>query len=945
MKNCLITLICSCLSLGLIAQVEVSGQLFDQNNEPLPGAHISLMHPWGEVLKATSSESNGRFKLKGIPRGGYKVRISFIGYSDYMGEVSVKDQNVNIGRIRLSDQTVELEGVEVKDKLPLATQQGDTTQYNADAFKTLSDASAEELIEKMPGVVVESGKVQAQGEDVKEVLVDGQPFFGSDPMAALRNLPAEVIDKIQVFDRASDQSTFTGFNDGETTKTINIITKTNRRNGQFGKVHGAYGTDERYSGGGNLSLFNGKQRISIIGQSNNVNQQNFSTEDLLGVVGSSGNSRRGFGRRGGRRGRQSSGTSVNDFLVEQQGGVARTHAFGLNYSDRWGSKTNLSGSYFFNQSKNESLEDLNQAFVSTEGSDEVYTENNQSIATNSNHRLNLRIEHRLDSANSIIFTPRMSIQLNDGRSNTQGSWLANEQLLSQTSNLYQSDLSALNFSGNLLFRHRFAKNRRTLSISLGSGLNSKDGDSQLRSESQFFTHSPDSDTLDQLAVLDNSGWNFSSNISYTEPIGQRSMLMLNYRFSQQRDRSDQETFDFSEDAEGYSDLNIPLSNLYESDFTTQRLGVSFNFRQRSLVIMTRANVQWSQLRSDQKFPTAFDFRQTYINFLPFAMLRYNFSRKENIRIVYRSSVSQPSIEQLQEILDNSNPLQLSIGNSQLNPAVQHRLFSRYSRNNPDKATVFYLLLSASYTSDYLTSNTFLQETDNPIFDNLQLEPGTQLTQSINTDGYWNLRFYTTYGFPLKRLKSNLNIDLSTTYTRNPGKVNDVLNYSNNSNIKGGLVLSSNISEKLDFTLSWRPAFNLVKNSLLSESDNRYFSQNSRIKLGWVLGPGIVWRTNLTHQYYDGLSEGFDQNYWLWNMSIGKKLFKNELGEIAISVFDLLNQNNSISRNINEIYIEDIRTNVLQRYFMLTFTYNFRNFNIGKKPYEEPKRDDRPFFMR
>lgn len=301
-SRCLGFLAFLCLTSSLWAQTyRISGQIIDQNQQAIAGAHLTLQYPWGETVKTTLSGTQGKFVFEQVEQGGYAILIRYLGYEDVQQEVTIKSTDVQLTPIVLLAGALDLSEVEVTEKIPLAQQLGDTTQYNADAFKTLKDANAEELIEKMPGVVVDNGKVEAQGEEVKEVLVDGRPFFGNDPTAALRNLPAEVISKIQVFDQKSDQAQFSGFDDGETTKTINIITRPNMRSGQFGKVSAAYGHEERYQLEGNASLFDGNRRISIIGQSNNINQQNFATEDLLGVVGSG--SRRGRGGfRGGRAG-------------------------------------------------------------------------------------------------------------------------------------------------------------------------------------------------------------------------------------------------------------------------------------------------------------------------------------------------------------------------------------------------------------------------------------------------------------------------------------------------------------------------------------------------------------------------------------------------------------------------------------------------------------------
>lgn len=945
MKNTL-TYFFVCLSMSLFAQTySVTGIVLDKENQPLPGAHISLLHPWGEVFKTTVSKVNGKFIMLELSQGGYVIKISYIGYADFQKEVTISDESVDVGMISLSDG-VHLDQVEITGKIPLAEQKGDTTQFNADAFKTLSDASAEDLLKKMPGVVVENGKVQAQGEDVKEVLVDGKPFFGNDPTAAIRNLPAEVISKIQVFDQASEQSNFTGFQDGETTKTINIITRSGMKNGQFGKFYGGYGYEEKYQAGGNASLFDGKRRISIIVQSNNINQQNFSSEDLLGVVGSGGRGRGGRGRggRGGGRGRRGGGVSANDFLIAQQGGIATTHAFGLNYSDKWGEKMEIASSYFFNLTDNTSEEESSTVYVDSENIVEQYKESVNSTTKNTNHRLNMRLTYRIDSVNSIILRPRLSMQINDGQSNIFGQTLFGTALLNQTDNQYLTDLNGLDFSNSLLYRHRFAKRGRTISVDFRQSYDDKIGESSLYSEDVYFDDFTRSDTLDQAADLDINGWSLSSNVTYTEPLTDNSRLMVTYRASWQEDHSDKQTLDFDKESQSYSLLNPDLSNIFKNKNQSQQVGAGYNFnRGRDFFVMLRANVQWSELTSDQIFPIADQVHRNYVNFVPFGMLRYRFSRQENLRLFYRSSTRMPTVEQLQNVLDNSNPLQLSVGNEALDQAFEHRLSFRYSKTNTEKATVLYLYLNGSYTNNYIANSTYLMATEHPIFEELRLERGAQLSRPVNLDGYWNTRLYATYGMPLKTLKTNLNIDLSASVTRTPGLINDVLNYSNSKNVGLGLTLSSNISEKVDFSISTRSNYNHTKNTLQENLNNTYLNQTSALNFAWIIPKGIVFRTNLSHQLYTGLSDGFDDSYFLWQAGIGKKLFKNQRGEITLSVFDLLNQNQSISRNITETYIEDLKTNVLQRYAMLTFTYNFRNFNTGKAIPEEEER--KPRWMR
>ncbi|MEM6965787.1 MAG: outer membrane beta-barrel protein [Bacteroidota bacterium] len=893
----------------------ITGKIMDEKNTPLPGAHISIEHPWGEQVASSISENDGAFQIKDVPVGGYRIKITFLGMEEWSKEISFSGEDLQLGDIQLRESTAKLNEVVVEGKAPIATQQGDTTSYNASSFKTLPDASAEELVEKMPGVIIENGEVQAQGERVEKVLVDGRPFFGNDPSAALKNLPAEVISKIEVFDQKSDQAQFTGFDDGETTKTMNIVTKTNMRNGQFGKAQVGYGYEDKYRAGGNFSIFNGDQRISFIGQSNNINIQNFSTEDLLGVVGSGGNRRRG-GRGGGRgRGRRGGGGSVNDFLVQQQGGIATTHAIGLNYSDKIGEKLDLTGSYFFNNSENTAEENLFRQFIDDEMVNETYEENSLSTTDNFNHRANFRIDYKINKNNSIIMRPRASWQTNKGQESVFGSTLLNTDPVNRTNFNTSTDLDGLNFSNNILFRHRFPKRGRTLSFNVGMGYDNRQGESFLDAREDYFEAMPFSDTLDQVSNLDVNGWNVSTNLSYTEPLGKGHSVMIEYRTRYQEEDSDKTTMDFSPITQDYTVPNNLLTNVFSNSYQTHTGGVGYNFRKGKFFFITRARLEFAHLAGDESFPNPSNtISKDFVNFVPFAMIRFNKSRQENFRLFYRSNATAPQVEQLQSVLDNSNPLQISIGNADLDQSVSHRFFARYQKTNTAKSRVFFILLGGSFQQDYIGNSLYLEETNNPLFDAISLDPGAQISQPVNLTGYWDARSFITYGIPLSLIKSNLNFDFSANYSNTPGLINDRKNISQNSTFRVGIVLSSNVSETVDFTISSRTGFTNTTNTIRLGTDDRFINQATKVKFNWIIGERLVFRTDLNHQLFSGLSDAFNQNFWLWNMSIGRKIFKNKLGEISISAFDLLKQNNAIQRNITEVYIEDVRTQPLTRSF-------------------------------
>ena len=899
----------------------------DDQAQPLTGALIYLEYPWSEIAQSVVSDEAGKFEISNVEYGGYKIRISFLGFKDIGRELNIDQPIIDLGQITLVDKTMELSEVEVREQLPIATQNGDTTSFNANAFKTLPDASAEDLIRKMPGVVIQDGKVQAQGEDVKQVLVDGLPFFGNDPNAALKNLPAEVVQKIEVFDQQSEQARFSGFDDGNTTKTINIVTKPNMRNGQFGKIYAGGGgnpnaEDEwqsRYEIGGNASLFNGKQRISLIGQSNNVNQQNFSTEDLLGVTGSSGR------RRGGRRG----GSSEN-FLVPGSDGIATTQALGINYSDQWGEKLKISGSYFFNNNDLVSGSNIHQEYIADELAGRDYFEDNESKYANLNHRLNLRIEAELDSFTSLIFRPRISWQGNEGSEAAESSTRLFGEKISQTNNQIYSDLSANNWNGDLLLRRRFKKRGRTISLNIGSAYNNSAGEEENNSALMNFGFIPD-ESISNRNYIDNIGNEYSANLNYTEPLGKSLSLMFSYGPEFGIDKVDELTFNINELGED-GDQEIDLSNQLENRFFNQSIGAGIRYRKgRDFFMMARLRTQFNQQELTQQLPGSLTLKRNFVFLTPFAVARWNKSRQETYRLFYRGNVSAPEMNQLVEAVDLSNPLQLTIGNAQLKPSQNHRIFGRWQKTNTEKATLLYINLGATFSPDAIVNAVYYRPTDDAFFEDISWKPGTRLTRPVNLNNSWSTFSFITYGLPIKKIKCNLNFNVNFSLTNTPGLVDDIRNDALISKTTFGLTFSSNFSEKLDFNIGTNTSWQQVDHSVSTDLNARYLDHRTFAKLDWILPADFVIRSNISHRHYEGFNPAFQQDYLLLTLGLGKKVFKDKRGEILVSVFDLLEQNNIINRNITPVYIEDITSLVLQRYFMLSFTYNFRNFSLKGSP--------------
>lgn len=923
----------------------VRGTVVDSTtNTPTPGARVSArrLADTATIVAGAIADRTGNFSIEIPSLGGYLIQITSVGYQQRNIVARVGQAEVQIGRILMQPRDVQGNEVVVTDQRLAAVQKDDTTEIDAKAFKTAPDANVEDLVRKMPTITMQDGKIKAQGEDVQKVLVDGRPFFGDDPTTTMRNLPAEMVDKIQIFDQQGDQSQFTGFNTGNSNKTINVITRPTMRNSQFGKAYGGYGLDNKYKAGGNLSLFDGNTRVSVIAQTNNVSEQNFAIEDILGAVGGGGGmfgggmgrmmmamggGGRGSGGGGGRRWEGGGmGGGISDFLIDSRSGLSTTHAGGVNYSDRFGTSAELTASYFFNLTNTESEQNLLRQYVLPASSNQRYSEQNNSESDNLNHRFNAKLDLRLDSLNSITLRPRLTVQQNEGTSNLRGENSTGEALTGTSSSNTATDLTGISFSNDLLFRHGFSTPGRTFSVNFSTSYNSNIGTSDQRSDNTYFQPSPLFDTLAQNADLDKNGWSASGNLSYTEPLATGMGLLFSYAPSLSVSNSDRTTLSPSDGAsDGAMMLDSALSSRSQSRTTTHTTGVTYQYRDSLWELSTGASYQWSGFQYDDQFPLPSTVERTYGDLLPNASIRYSFSRDANLRLNYRTSVNTPSVDQLQTVLNNTNPLLLSIGNSLLQESYQHNLFMRYSSTNVPSASNFFAMLGGSVTNGYIGNQTIIPTQDTVLANGVLVQQGAQLTQPVNLDGYISARSFVSYGFPIGFLKSNLNLFVSANYTRTPGIINNVQNDAHAPTAGVGVVLSSNISESLDFTISNNVTGNLVRNSVREDQNTEYTNNIARARLSWTLFENLVLGTDLTHQLNNGLAEGNNGDYLLWNASLGVKFLPDNRGELRLSVNDILNQNTSVTRTVNDAYIEDVKSTVLGRYALLTFTYNIRNF--------------------
>lgn len=923
----------------------IRGTMNDADGKPVARLPLRLLSLQDSALFRGTTDSAGAFSFRINTPGNYRLSSFSRWFKPVNREIIVSGEWTDLGLITLERQDSAGLGevVIIRDAAPVKLK-GDTTEFSASAYKTNPDATAEDLVGKMPGVTVQNGQVQAQGENVKQVLVDGRPFFGDDPSNTLRNLPAEVVDKIQVFDRRSDQSVATGFDDGNTSKTINIITRQQFRNGTFGRAYAGYGTDERYKTGATLNRFKGAQRLTLLGAANNINEQNFSAEDLMGVMsggGGMGGMRGGMGGMRGGMGRSGGwgGSPMDNFLVDQKNGITRTAAFGLNYSNKW-KKSELSGSYFFNNTSNENTATTNRYYVTGAENGLNYNETNTSTAINANHRLNLRWEYKADSMRSLLVTPRISLQSNRPEYAVSGINSLGSLLLNNTLNTYNADLNGYNASVGLQYNVRYQKRGRSLTLNANPNISGNRGNSAWRTATDQL-----SDTFPALINDVRSDQNRrtaggTASVTWTEPAGKNGQLSYSVNGNLILSSSDKKTFGLDTAREAYTRQDTLQSNKFDSRYTAVSGGLAYRWQKGKWSWNVSLNAQQAQLDNEQMFPAAYTLSRPFFNLQPGAMIMFKPTEREGFRLFYRSSNNAPSVDQLQEVYNNSNPLSISTGNASLKQDFQHGMFTRYSWVNVKKGSSLFIMLAGSTTYNYIGTSTEVALRDTWITPEVFLRKGAQLNRPVNMDGQGSVRTFANYSVPLKKLKSNLNLNGGVSFTRTPGMVNGRINHANSIAPSLGVVLSSNISEKLDFTLSSNTAYTTVSNSLQTALNSAFTNQNTRFRVQANPWKGLVFQADLSHQYFSGLSAGLQNNFLLLNAGIGYKFLKKQAAEIRFSAFDLLKQNNSLSRNITETFYEDVQTRVLQRYYMVTFTYNLRAFNgqgqgKGEMPMQRP----------
>ena len=888
----------------------VKGVAFDTSiNQAVPNATITVLNKKDSSLVTFGMADNyGRFQLDDIPTGEYRLLLSQVNYhnTNKVFTVDAVHRNVDLGNITMYDKTKVLS--EIIIEAPPVTLIGDTVQYNAGSFKTQPNASVEDLLKKLPGVKVEKdGTVKAQGEKVQKVLVDGKEFFGNDPKIATKNLPADAIDKVQVYDKLSDQAQITGFDDGNSEKTINLKLKKDKKKGMFGKVNAGVGTDERYQGKFNVNSFKGARQMSVIGMGNNTNAEGFSFMDILNFTGAMNQLKNG----GGNISLTISGDDpLAGLLGGNNSGINTTFGGGVNYNNIIGTKTDFQGNYFYSRFNPKRISNIQRQYFTPAN---LYKQNSVTDNINNTHRINFSADYQIDSFRSLKIAPNFSYQKTNNRSITDYSTVSDKSVPvneGASSNVTGNEGTSL--STNILFRNKFRKKGRTFSVNLLTNFNNSEGDGSLQSITNFYNANGSLLRKDSINQKNNNSADvrgYNVRAVYTEPLFKKSLLEFSVGKSHSENTSSKTTFDYNRSNGKFDLLNKKLTNDFENTYSYTTAGLRIRKQTKTYNYAIGANWQKAELEGVITNLKDSVIGKSFINILPNARFQYNFSRFKNITLNYSTNTNQPSITQLQPVPDNTNPLYVKLGNPDLKQE-----FTQSVR------------LNAQFVNPFKNRNIFafftLQQTQNKIVNYDKINSiGVDSVMPVNVNGVYNMNGNVSFSFPVHFLKGTM--DISSVISKYHGKQfsNTQQNIINTVTVGPRLSLNMNPADKFNLSLTADLNYSKTKYSIASAHNAKYFTQEYGLDFDWQLPKGFLLASEFSYRNNNQYTTGFNTKVPLWHASVSKQVLNFNRGELKLSARDILNENIGINRSANQNYIEDSRVNTLRRFFLLSFTYN------------------------
>ena len=913
MKKILMLLLAfGCLTSAVSSAAVINGVLLDsQDTTALIEATVKLLKASKDstMVKGTTTDLNGVFNIKGVNPGKYLLRFSYLGYNDVIKHVTVGEdgRDVNIGVVRMDPNTIMLqEAVVVGVKSPITVKE-DTIEFNADTYKTQANAVVEDLLKRLPGVEVGSdGKITANGKEVKKILIDGKEFFNDDPTVASKNIPADMINKLQVIDRKSDLARLTGVDDGDDETVINLTVKKGMNNGWFGTVNAGYGTDKRYAGNVMVNHFRDGNQFTILGGGNNVNNLGFGD-------GASGR----FQRFGGDRGVTSSQYAGINFNVGSKEDEHFRVGGDLMYShsDR-DTRTSTARQYLF------------------EDSTSYYDANTAARDKGHNLRGDFRVKWEVDSNNTIEFRPNFSFNFNKSEKADSSLTRAGDAAMSRVnrslSNFF-NDGKSYEWGTRLIYNHKVASHPgRSQSLMLNYRYSNVREDADTYTDNTYYLLPEQNELIDQTANNRRKTHNITGRLSWTEPIGDvknARFLEFSYRGNYRYTTSDKLVYDNQRDGAWPTgtvidnEWNEGLSNSFRNTFYNQEFRLGFRQVRKAYNLNVGITVNSAMSKSKDLINSARDIKERWAwSVAPYARFRYKFSETRNLNFNYRLWSSQPSVAQLQPVADESNPLNIVIGNPELKPTFTHNINLRFGDFAQGAQRSIMAMMNVDFAQNSIVSTTSYDELT-----------GGRVTSYTNVGGVWNAMAMNMLSFPFGSQKTwYFTSHLFTRYSVTKGINNDIENRSNtwHINYSPGLAFRNSV-----FDLELRPqySFQNTTNTVQTASNRNIHTWGGMFNGTYSAPFGLVISTDLRYSTTSGYTSGYNTKQWLWNGSLAYQFLNNKQAAVTISVYDILGQQKNVYRNVTANYIEDAIYNSLGRYGLVTFTYRFTTFKAGEQP--------------
>ncbi len=915
----------------------IKGSLIDNENAPLSFTSVFLLTPSDSSLVTfVRADADGNFIFKNVKKQDYLIKATFLGFVPMQELIKFDAANLNrdLGKITLKPIQKELFEVVVRTAKAPINIKGDTVEYDASKFKVPPGSTVEDLLRKLPGVQIDAdGNIKAQGEEVKKVTVDGKRFFGDDPKLATKNLPAEAITKVQVFNDKSEQSKLTGIDDGKKEKTVNLELKEEFKKGGFGKGTIGAGTDERVMAKANYNKFDSKNQFNVVGFGNNINQSGLSNNDYQDFRGSQSynwNDNADFGfSQGGMRfiywdDNEEEGLELPRSWGPGQG-LSKNFAGGINYNYDT-KKTKVSSNYFFNQTTQNLDQTVNaQTFLPT--SNYFNNEISQNRNFSENHRLSFRFEKQIDSLNTLVLNVNGKVGTRSQQSNSS------KEFLNTSSEKFRNQVSENGFEGDnfilstaLIYRHKFMKKGRNFALSGTYNVNNNDQEGIQKSNIEEFKVTGESfplfgriPNINQNVGAFTNTEEIKSSVLFIEPLSKKFFLETFYNFGNTNQLVDRDVFDLFSDSKPRVDS---LSRYFDNTITNNRLGSSLRYSNKGFNIAFGMAAQRISLdgilSNDQGKPTIGQISNSYDALLPNISVNFDLKNNKYLYGSYEVGMEAPKIRDLQPFTDNSNPLFIKVGNPSLKPTTNQGGSLGFGMYNPVSFINIWTNVGYNYYKNQVIYN---QQINSSLITTLTPE---------NITGGDNFNYSVNFGFPIKKTKASASVGAYSNMGKNLIYINNQLNENKNNNV--------NLNGRLDLTpvdwfslfLSGSTGINNAKYSLSSSQDQKFFNNTVRANMVLQMPKSVFLTADFNYNQYKNTKLGFDQKLPILNLSTYKVVGKAKKSEIRLSLYDAFKKNVGVRQSAFQNIIQSTVSQTLSRYFMVSYTYNMRGVAAGVK---------------